>query len=140
MRARAMQERDRAAVERIHAAVGYEFPLPAWDSSLIESAQVLTDDEDNVIMAGFAVRVPEVYLLCPQGGPMHPAVKMEGVAMLHGAMRDELAPKGYSQAFSFIWPKCAAFGRHLVKNFGWERTWPALRVMDWKGAPNAEGR
>jgi hypothetical protein len=139
MKTRTMQIRDRLAIEAIHASVGYEFPLPGWDSNLVESAQVLTDDEDNVIMAGFAIRVPEVYLLCPQGGAMHPAVKMEGVAMLHGAMRDELAPKGYSQAFSFIWPKCAAFGRHLMRRFGWEKCWAGyhVRILDWKADPRA---
>ena len=72
-------------------------------------------------------------MLAP-AGQLHPVVKMEGIRLLHGALRDTIAAKGYTEYFSFVEDK--AFGRHLGKWFGWERTWPAYRVMDWKSEVN----
>jgi hypothetical protein len=65
-------------------------------------------------------------------------VKMEGIRLLHGAIRDTIASKGYKEGFAFIPPSIEkAYGRHLRKWFGWEATWPAYRILDWKGESNA---
>lgn len=124
----------------IHAQSGLGFPLPDFESALIEGIQVVVDDFDEIVLAAVAKRVPEIYLLAPKG-KLHPMVKMEGISLLHSSLRDMLASKGYAEFFSFIHPLVEkSFGRHLQKWFGWEKTWQAYRIMDWKGELNAQRR
>lgn len=131
---------DFARLRQIHAESGLDFPLPDLDSEMIEGIEVVEDDRGEIMLAAIARRVPEIYLLTPKGC-LHPVVKMEGIRLLHGALRDTIAAKGYTEYFSFVDPTCErAFGRHLKKWFGWSKTWPAYRLLDWKGEPNAEGR
>lgn len=122
-------------LKRIHRA---RFSLPDFGSPMVEAVEVVVDDWGDVILGGLAQRACEVTLFCPDA--FHPMVKMEAVRMLHGAIRDKISPIGYKEAFSFVQPEFHRFGRHLEKWFGWEKTWPAYRVLDWKGEPNAEGR
>jgi hypothetical protein len=138
--ARAAVAEDFARLKEIHAESELDFPLPDFDSEMIEGIEVIEDERGEIILAAIAKRVPEIYLLAPKG-QLHPTVKMEGIRLLHSALRDDIASKGYNEYFSFIAPTCErAFGRHLKKWFGWEKAWPAYRLLDWKEEPNAEGR
>jgi hypothetical protein len=116
------------------------FPVPDLSSPSILGVQVVTDESGEILLGAAAQRTAEIFLFCPPGC-LHPAVKMEGIRLLHGGIRDTIVPKGYSEGFSFVEPHVErAFGRHLIRRFGWEKTWPAYRILDWKGEPHAEGR
>jgi hypothetical protein len=126
-------------MRQFYAQSGLEFEMPDLSSPMIEAAELVVDERGEVIMAAVAQRTLEIYLLSP-AGQLHPMVKMEGIRLLHGAIRDTIASKGYKEGFAFIPPSIEkAYGRHLRKWFGWEKTWPAYRILDWKGEPNAEG-
>lgn len=137
MKTRPMEERDFEALTRIYDQAGLRFPMPDLSSPMIEAAEVVVDDRDQVILGGVAQRTAEVYLFCPPS--FHPLVKMEAVGLLHGAIRDTIVPKGYLEAFAFVQPGFQRFGRHLTKWFGWERTWPCYRIRDWAAEPRKEG-
>lgn len=134
MKVRPMEQRDLSAIAEIHAQAGYAFPLPDFVSPLMETAQVITDDDGKVLMGAAAKRVPELFLFCAPGGALHPFVKIEAIKMLHEAVRNDLAPKGFIEGFAFIPPEIErAYGRHLRRSFGWEQAWSAYRILDWKG-------
>jgi hypothetical protein len=134
MRTRPATPEDYARLKEIHEHSGLKFPMPDLESGLIEGIEVVVDERGEVMMGAAVQRVPEVYLFLPQG-KLHPVVKMEGIRLLHGALRDNISSKGYREYFSFV--ESNAFGRHLKKWFGWEKAWPAYRVRDWKGEPSA---
>ena len=138
MKTRPAIPEDYARLKEIHAENGLDFPIPDLDSPMIEGIEVVVDERGEIMMAAIAKRVPEIYLLAPQG-QLHPVVKMEGIRLLHSALRDNIASKGYTEFFSFVAPAVEkSFGRHLRKWFGWEKCWQAYRVLDWKGELNAE--
>ena len=139
MKTRAANSEDREMMRQLYAQSGLEFEMPDLSSPMIEAAELVVDERGEVIMAAVAQRTLEIYLLSPSG-QFHPMVKMEGIRLLHGAIRDTIAHKGYKEGFSFIPPSIEkAYGRHLRKWFGWEKTWPAYRILDWKGESNAQG-
>lgn len=129
-----MELRDIPAIEAIHALAGYKFPLPNLLSPMIEGVEVVVDDADAPIMAAAAKRGVELYLFCPPGGPMHPAVKIEGVRMLHESLRNTIVQKGYSEGYAWVPPEIErSFGRKLRRLFGWDKAWSSYRILDWKG-------
>jgi hypothetical protein len=131
---------DYERLKEIHASSGMTFPMPDFDSKMIEGIEVVVDERGEIMLAAVAQRTAEIYLFSPKG-QLHPVVKMEGIRLLHSSLRDTLADKGYTEFFSFLEPsRERSFGRHLHKWFGWEKTWPAYRVRDWKGEPDAQGR
>lgn len=141
MKTRKATPEDYETLKQIHEQSGLKFPMPDFESPMVEALEVVVDERGEIIMAAAAQRTVEVYLFSP-AGQFHPMVKMEGIRLLHGAIRDTIAEKGYNEGFSFIPPQIErVFGRHLQKWFGWEKTWPAYRIVDWKGEPiNAQGR
>lgn len=139
MKTRPMESRDIPAIEAIHALAGYKFPLPDLQGEMIEGIEVVVDDSDAVIMAAAAKRGVEIYLFCPPGGPIHPAVKMEGVRMLHESMRNTIVARGYTEAYACVPPEIErSWGRKLRRFFGWSRAWSSYRIMDWKGGRDEE--
>ena len=129
-----MEARDIPIIESIHAAAGYKFPLPDLMSPMIEGAEVVVDESDTPLMAAVAKRGVELYLFCPPGGPVHPAVKMEGVKLLHESLRDTIVRKGYTEGYACVPPEIEkSWGRKLKKLFGWDRAWASYRIVDWKG-------
>ena len=129
-----MEARDIPAIEAIHAIAGYKFALPDLASPMIEGAEVVVDENDVPILAAVAKRGVEIYLFCPQGGPLHPTVKIEGVRMLHEGLRDRIVAKGYTEAYSCVPPEIEkSWGRKLRRLFNWERAWASYRILDWKG-------
>jgi hypothetical protein len=138
MKTRAAMENDCDELRKIYAESGFNFSLPDLSSPMIEAAQLVIDERGEVVMAAMAERTVEIYLLCP-ASQLHPVVRMEGIRLLHGAIRDTIVGKGYTEGFSFIPPAIErSYGRHLRKRFGWEKTWPAYRILDWKSEVREE--
>ena len=128
-----MEQRDIPAIRAIYEAAGYAFPFPRFDSPLIEAVEVIVDESDTPVMAAAAKRSIELYLFCAPGGS-HPLVKLEAIRLLHESMRDKVVGKGYLEATAFLPPEISEnYGRHLMRKFGWLRTWPAFAIRDWKG-------
>lgn len=131
---RAYRPSDRKELERIHAANDYGFPMP----KNMRSYFVIADENDVPVMAAGYVLKPEVTIICPQGGKVHPMMKLKGIALLHEALRAVLVGNGFKRAFSFLAPKAErAFGRHLRRHFGWKETWTAYAIDDWRA--NGQG-
>lgn len=140
MKTRPANSIDCEELKQIYAQSGLIFQMPQLDSPLIEAAEVVTDDNGKIMFGAIAQRTLEIYLIAPYG-QFHPMVKMEGIRLLHGSIRDTIAIKGYSEGFAFIPPTIEhPYGRHLRKWFGWEKCWPAYRIIDWKGAPKSAER
>jgi hypothetical protein len=137
MRTRPAVREDYARLREIHERSGLKFPLPDLDSPMTEAVEVVVDEQGEIMLAAIAVRTAEIVLLAPKG-QLHPVVKMEGIRLLHSAIRDTICPKGYAEGFAFCPPQIAkSFGRHLKKWFGWQTCWSAYRILDWKGEPDA---
>lgn len=129
-----MEKKDVDAVRMIYEQAGYDFVFPDFDSPLIEAWDVLVGDDDVPVMAAAAKRSLELYLFSVPGGAMHPTVKMEGIKMLHESMRDKIVSKGYSEATAFLPPELErTHGRHLMRKFGWLKSWAGFVIRDWKG-------
>ena len=134
MRSRPMEERDIPAIEAIHAVAAYKFPLPDLRSAMIEGAEVIVDQHDVPVLAAVAKRGVEIYLFCPPGGSIHPAVKIDGIRLLHESLRNTIVAKGYNEAYACVPPEIErSWGRKLRKLFGWDRAWSSYRIVDWKG-------
>lgn len=116
---------DEGKLREIHARAGYGNAFPVN----IEDYIVAEDEFCVPLMAAGLRLVPEVTLICAPGGTTHPLVKLKGIALLHEALRDKLAGGNHTEAFSFVAPQVErAFGRHLVKHFGWQETWKSFAI------------
>ena len=135
MKVRSANPEDFETLRRAHAQSGLIFKMPDLGSRMTEAAELVIDERGEIVMGAVAQRAAEIFLFSP-AGQLHPVVKMEGIRLLHGAIRDNIVPKGYTEGFAFIPPEIErSYGRHLRKWFGWEKTWAAYRILDWKGEP-----
>jgi len=122
MTVRPFQPSDEAILREIHAR--HDFPFPEH----IQDFSVVVDDLGCPIMAAGYKLVPEVTLLCAQGGAVHPLVKMQAISLLHEKLRNKLGAN-YTEAHAFLEPNSEkAFGRHLQRLFNWRETWKCFVV------------
>lgn len=128
MRVREYKSSDLPHLKKIHSQAGYDFPFPDFSSPYSGHHFVVVNEEDVPIMAAAAKLVPEIFLFCAPGGSMHPQVKMQGIAMIHEALRDSLIVVGHDEAFCFVPPQLKAYMRHLQRKFQWQKTWAAFRI------------
>ena len=112
---RFLQPSDVPALQAIAALNGY--PYPALDDPHIVGTLVVTDDANNIIMAGCAKQILEVYGWCAEGH--HPVVIQQALKVLFAGMVKELKERGWSETNAFLpIPIAKAFGRHLMR-LGW---------------------
>lgn len=78
---------------------------------------VVVDDCGMIQAAAGARLVPEIILMC--GEERHPLVRLKEMALLHQALMDKLSAGNHTEAHAILPPQMKAFGRHLVKHFGW---------------------
>ena len=117
---RPYQPSDEEALRAMHE--GHRFLFP---ENLTEYL-VVVDDLGNPVMAAGERLVPEITLLCAK--EPHPLVKLRGISLLHGALRNKLAGK-FTEAHAFLEPSSEkAFGRHLQRLFHWRETWKCFSV------------
>jgi hypothetical protein len=125
MKVRPYQPKDEAILREFHVLRGYGDSFP----TNIADFQVAVDEQDFPIMAAGTKLVPEVTLICTPSAELHPLVKLKGIAMLHEAIRCILSAGNHTEAFAFLAPSIEqAFGRHLVKHFGWRETWKSYAI------------
>jgi hypothetical protein len=122
MRVRELKADDIPVLRAMHERSGFAYEWPDLDSGRFESTLVVVDEEDRPIMAAFAERIVQLYLLTGDEG--HPAAKLHGIRLLHQTMQSQLERKGYTEANAFLPPEVERiFGRRLMKTFGWAKNW-----------------
>jgi hypothetical protein len=128
MLVRPFEERDRECLTEIRSAAGYETDkIQGLENYLV------VEMDGEIFMAGGYRLIPEVGLICPRGGPIHPLVKLEGIKLLHEELRATLVSKGFTEAIATIPPEIErSYGRHL-RRLGWSEAWKAFKIKDWKG-------
>lgn len=123
MNIRAFSPKDEPALREIHSRRGFGDAFPANIADFL----VAVDDQDQPLMAAGAKLIPEITLICTC--QPHPLVKLRGIALLHEALRDKLSAGNHTEAHAFLAPQIErAFGRHLVKHFGWRATWKSFAI------------
>lgn len=129
MKVRPYKDSDLPYLLQIHSEAGYGFPFPDFSSPFMGHVQVLVDTEDIPLMAVCAKLVPEITLLCAPHGTMHPLSKLKGIGLIHESMREVLTADGHDHAQAFVPPELEKnYARHLVRKFGWRKTWSAYRI------------
>jgi hypothetical protein len=122
MHTRPLQTSDIPALMEMAQKSGY--PYPDFSSARAEAFIVVVDDDDQPLMACFAERLVQLYLIC--GEMKRPLANVHAVRLLHEAMAPILKKQGYASVEAFLPPTLAErFGRRLVKTFGWTRNWPS---------------
>jgi hypothetical protein len=118
---------DEGTLRELHERGGYGFRFP----ENIKDYSVVVDAFGRPFMAAGLKPVSEVTLICAPGP--HPLVTFRGISLLHEGLRDKLSAGNHNEALTFLSPRIEkAFGRHLVRHFGWNETWKcfAIRIGD----------
>jgi hypothetical protein len=125
MTTRPLERRDLPILEAIYNELDLQF-IDGFPKSL-EEAHVVVDESDRPFMLAGVKMVPELVMICDQRP--HLAVRLEGITLLHRALREKLHKRGFKEAVSFVSPRFgSSFVSVMVKKFGWKRAWEAFRV------------
>jgi hypothetical protein len=115
---------DLPTLRNMHAMSGLDYKFPDITGPMMES--VLVIESDGVPVAACAAeRITQLYLWMEEVD--HPAAKLHYVKILHEALATELRKKGYTCTEAYIPPQLEkSFGRRLMRNFGWVKSWPCF--------------
>jgi hypothetical protein len=133
MRVREYTEADLAAMRRMHARQGFDYPFPDLADPIFVSKLVVEDDSGAPVMASLARLTCEMYLLAdPQAGT--PRERHARLLALHREGERDLLARGLEDAHAWLPPRIARrFGRRL-EALGWVRdnAWTphCLRLRD----------
>lgn len=115
---RRLRKSDIPKLREIHAKAGYGFDFPETEGMI--GAHVAVDDEGNVVGFAGAQREAQVFgMLDPTWGT--PGARMRIFAELHRPVAEKLEKCGVKEAYVAVDPKFPAFGRRLMRNFGWSK-------------------
>ena len=121
MLVREYQERDLDALRAIHAAQGFDYPLPDLNNPLFVTKLVLEDEATKRIRAAALLRLTaEAYLLLdPRQGT--PRDRWQSLLALHAATERDAWQRGLEDVHAWLPPPIAhKFGRRLQR-LGWLR-------------------
>ncbi len=119
MKTRPMTAEDVPSIENLISASN--LPYPSLSSPLIETVQVVENDNGEIVAAFIAERLVQGYLLMTS---MPPHAKLHAIRMLHEAAPTTLKAKGYNGCEAYIPPSLAVkFGRRLERSFKWTQNW-----------------
>jgi hypothetical protein len=123
MRVREYRESDFAQLRAIHAAQGFDYPLPDLGNPLFVTRLVL-ENEGNIVGAALLRLTAEAYLLLdPRAGT--PRQRWQSLLALHAAAQRDAWQRGLEDVHAWLPPPIATkFGKHLTR-LGWQRddTW-----------------
>ena len=117
---RPLKSQDIPVLKRIHAAQGHSYPFP--DLEKFVGVVVAVDENDVPVQAIACRKTIEVYFL---GDPnwKTPGWRLETFRRLHLAAHNAMLALGYTDSHCWVPPSVEkAFGRRLVKIFGWKRS------------------
>lgn len=129
MTTRPLEERDLPILKEIYNGLDYAFDdgFPDFLSSQFESAEVVVDASDTLIMVVGAKKAVEMVMICSP--KPHVTVRLQGIALLHKKMQEILSRLGYKEASASIPPEIVnTHGRTMQKRFNWLRAWPTYRI------------
>ena len=117
-----MEARDIPRLTELHKAMNSTYPLPDLEGDNF-MVQVLTDENDVVVMAMANRRTTEAYLLMDPKWST-PKWRFSSFAMLHDRVMEKLKDRGYTDVQCWIVPELVQrFGmKRLVRQFGWIRS------------------
>jgi hypothetical protein len=123
MTIRPIQPSDIPTIRGMYELSGLKYTFPDLLGPKMESVMVI--ESDGVVVAACAAeRITQLYLWMEDD---HPAAKMHYVKVLHEAMATELKSKGYNSVEAYLPPELEkSFGRRLMRNFGWVKSWPCF--------------
>lgn len=119
---REYDERDLAALQRMHAESGFTYAFPKLDDPLFISKLIVDDPDGRPAMASLARLTCETYLLVSRSNSRSsPAQRYAGLLALQHAGEGDLLRKGLEDAHAWLPPSIARrFGRRL-ESLGWVR-------------------
>ncbi len=124
MRVRPYTEADLDALQRMHAAQGFDYSFPALENPIFLSKLMLEDEAGVAVMASLLRLTSEAYLLAdPRAGT--PRERWERLMALERAAARDAFARGLDDAHCWLPPRIARrFGRRLAA-LGWVRddTW-----------------
>jgi hypothetical protein len=133
---REYRESDLAQLRAIHAAQGFDYPLPDLNNPLFVTKLVLTNadnawsqsdamNEGAIVGAALLRLTAEAYLLLdPRAGK--PRQRWQSLLALHAAAERDAWQRGLEDVHAWLPPPIAnKFGKRLTR-LGWQRddTWP----------------
>jgi hypothetical protein len=139
MKIREYATTDLAALQKMHASQGFEYPFPDLHDPIFVSKLVLEGDEGQPAMASLARLTCEMYLLVDReaheteaapgdgrqalgaGSKYSPRQRYAQLLALHDAGQHDLISRGLDDAHAWLPPPIAKrFGRRLAA-LGWIR-------------------
>jgi hypothetical protein len=136
MQVREYRESDLAALRAIHAAQGFEYPLPDLNNPLFVTKLVLSEakegngatesapPQERIIGAALLRLTAEAYLLLdPKAGT--PRQRWQWLLQLHAATERDAWQRGLEDVHAWLPPPIASkFGKRITQ-LGWNRddTW-----------------
>lgn len=128
MKVREVREEDIPQLRAMHEASGYDFEFPDLLGPGFESVQVVENDAGELLGACAAKKSIEMVLFLDRGRA-HPLVKLRAIALIHSAMRRILSELGFTEANAFLPPELVKnYGRHMMRKFGWQRSWQGFTI------------
>ena len=120
MLVRQYKESDLAALHRMHAQQGFDYPFPDVADPIFVSKLVVEDESGCAVMASLARLTCEMYLLAdPEAG--QPRERFGRLLALHDAGERDLLARGLDDAHAWLPRRIAKrFGRRL-QALGWVR-------------------
>ncbi len=111
---------DLSALQRMHAAQGFDYAFPDLRNPLFLSKLVVEDDAGHAVMASLGRLTCEAYLLVdPAAGK--PRERYARLIALQRAAEFDLRTRGLEDAHAWLPPRIAArFGRRIAQ-LGWLR-------------------
>lgn len=111
---------DLAALQRMHASQGFDYPLPDIDDPLFVTKVVLEDGDGKPVMAALGRLTCEAYLLADRGAGT-PREKFQRLLILEREALADAESRGLADAHCWLPPGIARrFGQRL-ENLGWVR-------------------
>ncbi len=121
MTCRDLQSADLPRLQELFAAQGFEYEFPDLQSAQFIVKRVLVDDNGVILGAIAARQTVELFLLADPTWQT-PRWRLEALRLQHEDMRQQLAVRGIRDAHAWLPPQiCRAFGRRLLKSFGWRK-------------------
>ena len=115
MKTRPMSAEDVPSLENLISASN--LPYPSLSSPLIETVQVVENDNGEIVAAFIAERIIEGHIVLQR---MPPHAKLHALRLLHDSTPEVLRAKGYNFINCFLPSTFAlSFGRRLERSFGW---------------------
>ena len=119
---RPFADKDRPAIETLHAQMGLNYEQPDWGKMLVSA---VVEADEKITMAAFLRMTAESYLLFdPESGRRRD--KLGQLMILHRELLQPAMRRGIEDVHCWLPPQIEQnFGKLLMNSFGWKKPlWP----------------